>query len=267
MGFVGGGLNPTVCSLATEMARNLAHHQRDWDDLAALDPMWAILGDPALRFGRWDAEAFFASGEHELAAALEEAAALGLPQRRDAALDFGCGLGRITRALAGRFGAAVGVDISQTMVARAGEIAAGVPNLEYLVNTAPDLALLGDRRFDLVWCRLVLQHQPTRAHALRYVSELVRVLAPGGLLYLQMPVAIPLVRRIEPRRRAYVALRKLGVPERALYERLKLHPVHMTAVPESKLESRITAAGGRVVRRTHDRHASGVVDVTLLVSR
>jgi SAM-dependent methyltransferase len=249
------------------MAGDLAHHQRDWDDLAALDPMWAILGDPALRFGRWDSEEFFASGERELAAALGEAAELGLPQRWDAALDFGCGLGRITRALAGRFGTAVGVDISRAMVARAGEIAAGTQNLDYLVNGAPDLALLGNRRFDLVWCRLVLQHQPSRAHALRYVGELVRVLAPGGLLYLQMPVSIPLVRRIEPRRRAYVALRRLGVPERVLYERLKLHPVHMTALPEPQLDRRIVASGGHVVRRTHDRHASGVVDVTLLVSR
>jgi SAM-dependent methyltransferase len=249
------------------MARDLAHHQRDWDDLAALDPMWAILGDPALRFGRWDAEEFFASGERELAAALQEAAGLGLPQRWGAALDFGCGLGRITRALAGRFGTATGVDISQAMVTRAAEIAADTPNLEYLVNSAPDLALLGDRRFDLVWCRLVLQHQPSRSHALRYVGELVRVLAPGGLLYLQMPVSIPVIRRIEPRRRVYVLLRRLGVPEKVLYEKLKLHPVHMTAVPESQLESKIAASGGRIARRTHDRHTSGVTDLTLLITR
>lgn len=249
------------------MPRDLTHHQRDWDDLATLDPMWAILGDPALRFGRWDSQEFFASGERELTAALEEAGELGLPQRWDAALDFGCGLGRITRALAGRFGTAVGVDISQAMVTRATEIAGGVPNLEYLVNGAPDLTILGDRRFDLVWCRLVLQHQPSRPHALRYVGELVRVLAPGGLLYLQMPISIPLARRIEPRRRLYVFLRRLGMSEKVLYQRLKLHPVHMTAVPESQLERRITATGGRITRRTRHRHPSGVTDLTLLITR
>lgn len=249
------------------MPRDLAHHQRDWDDLAALDPMWAILGDPTLRFGQWDATEFFASGERELAAALDLAAPHHLPQRWDAALDFGCGLGRITRALAGRFAHATGVDISAEMVARATEIGAGAPNLEYLVNGATDLTLLGDRRFDLVWSRLVLQHQPSRAHALRYVDELLRVLAPGGLLYLQMPVAIPLVRRLEPRRRAYAALRGLGLPERVLYERLRLHPVRMTAVPESVLERAIVAGGGRVAHRARERHASGVVDLTLFVTR
>lgn len=249
------------------MPRDLAHHQRDWDDLAALDPMWAILGDPAFRFGRWDAGEFFASGERELAAALDIAAPLNLPRQRGAALDFGCGLGRITRALAGRFTSAVGVDISQEMVARATEIGAETPNLEYVVNTAADLTLLGDRLFDLVWCRLVLQHQPSRAHALRYVTELMRVLAPGGLLYLQMPVAIPLVRRLEPRRRAYALLRRLGVSERALYERLKLHPVRMTAVPEHLLERTIVEGGGRVAHRIRDRHASRVVDLTLFVTR
>jgi len=249
------------------MPRDLAHHQRDWDDLAALDPMWAILGDPALRFGRWDAEEFFASGERELAATLDAAAPFHLPREWSAALDFGCGLGRITRALAGRFGTAVGIDISQEMVARATQIATDTPNLEYALNTEPDLTLLGDRRFDLVWCRLVLQHQPSRAHALGYLAELLRVLAPGGLLYLQMPVAIPLVRRLEPRRRVYALLRRLGVSQRALYERLKLHPVRMTAVPEHLLERAITERGGRVAHRVRERHASGVVDLTLFVTR
>jgi SAM-dependent methyltransferase len=249
------------------MARDLAHHRRDWEDLAALDPMWAILGDPALRYGRWDPVEFFASGERELAAVLAQAAEIGLPQSFGSALDFGCGLGRVTRALAGRFQSAVGVDISQEMVSRARAIAAGTPNLSYLVNAAPDLTVLGERRFDLVWCRLVLQHLPSREHALGYLAEMVRVLAPGGLLYLQMPVEIPLIRRLEPRRRAYALLRRLGVPERALYERLGLHPVRMTAIPERSLTRRIDEAGGRVARSIRNRHASGVVDVTLFVTR
>jgi SAM-dependent methyltransferase len=249
------------------MARDLSHHQRDWDDLAALDPMWAILGDPNQQYGQWDTTEFFASGERELTAVLDQAQTYGLSPGAGTALDFGCGLGRITRALAERFTHATGVDISLHMVTRATEIAAGTPNVDYMVNTAPDLAVMGDQTFDLVWCRLVLQHQPSPAHALRYVAELARVLAPSGLLYLQMPVEIPWRRRIEPRRRAYAALRRLGISEKVLYQRLKLNPVRMTAVSEALLESEITAAGARVAGRVHDRHASGVLDVALFITR
>src|SRR5687767_8439812 len=76
---------------------------REWDELAELDPYWAICTAPDKRFGRWDREEFFATGEREVAEVLATAAELGLPRRHGAALDFGCGLGRLTRALAGRF--------------------------------------------------------------------------------------------------------------------------------------------------------------------
>ena len=41
----------------------LERHQRDWQDLATLDPLWAIASTPERRFGAWDDDAFMASGE------------------------------------------------------------------------------------------------------------------------------------------------------------------------------------------------------------
>jgi SAM-dependent methyltransferase len=90
----------------------LQRHKRDWERLAAEDPLWAVLTDPARRGRRWRVEDFLATGEAEIAGALEEAAELDLPERRGSALDFGCGAGRLTRALSLRFERAVGVDIS-----------------------------------------------------------------------------------------------------------------------------------------------------------
>jgi cyclopropane fatty-acyl-phospholipid synthase-like methyltransferase len=49
---------------------------------------------------RWTTEEFFATGVTEIAALMAEARGFGLPASRRRALDFGCGLGRLTQALA-----------------------------------------------------------------------------------------------------------------------------------------------------------------------
>ena len=49
---------------------SLAAQRRDWDELAELDPYWAICTTPGKRFGAWEADEFFATGEREVAAVL-----------------------------------------------------------------------------------------------------------------------------------------------------------------------------------------------------
>jgi tRNA/tmRNA/rRNA uracil-C5-methylase (TrmA/RlmC/RlmD family) len=82
------------------------------------------LGDPdhgrqAVR--RLEQHEFFDIGIIEVAALMKHVERLGHPHQRERALDFGCGLGRITRALAQHFDESVGVDISEDMVRRARE--------------------------------------------------------------------------------------------------------------------------------------------------
>ena len=42
-------------------------HRQDWEELAQVDPCWAILSDPNRKFGAWDVEEFFRTGEIEFA--------------------------------------------------------------------------------------------------------------------------------------------------------------------------------------------------------
>src|SRR5437867_2168868 len=86
-----------------------------WEDLARTDPLWAILSDPAKRGNRWDEQQFFHTGEEEIREVLRHIGSLGLRLRHARALDFGCGVGRLTQALAGRFTETHGVDISPSM--------------------------------------------------------------------------------------------------------------------------------------------------------
>lgn len=162
--------------------------------------------------------------------------------RRERALDFGCGVGRHARLLAESFTSVTGVDVSGEMVRRARELHAGTPGLSFVVSDQRRL----DGSYDLVHTSLVLQHLPTEALILAYVDELARVLAPGGLLYLQVPVGADARRRLQPRRRAYAVLRRAGVSPEALH-RLGLDPVRMTTAAAERVESALAARGIRVL--------------------
>src|SRR5262245_31636893 len=113
--------------------------------------------------GGGSADEFFATGAGEISGALDVARELGLPVRYGRALDFGCGVGRLTRALAARFESCVGVDVSPKMVDAARRLNDGVPNVEFVVNRDPDLRAFATGSFDLVYSSIVLQHLRSRA--------------------------------------------------------------------------------------------------------
>ena len=104
------------------------------------------------------------------------------------ALDFGCGAGRHTQALARRFGRADGVDIAPSMIETARSLGRE-PNCHYHLNQRPDLSLFADATFDFVWSILALQHMRPD-YAVGYVRELLRVLAPPGALVFQVPSVV-----------------------------------------------------------------------------
>ena len=81
--------------------------------------MWAVLVHPDRRHGGWDPQAFYATGTAEVSRALAEAAALGARPGRALALDFGCGVGRLSMALADHVDAVIGVDVSAPMIEQA----------------------------------------------------------------------------------------------------------------------------------------------------
>jgi SAM-dependent methyltransferase len=164
----------------------LAQLQKNWETLAQQDPMWAIISDPTMKGRKWDPAAFFRSGEAAINHLFLEIAQFNFPLRRETALDFGCGLGRLTQAIGKRFAKTYGIDISPTMVAEAAGYNRCGSACEYLVNDSNDLRGFDDNTFDFVFSFLVLQHVRPEASRI-YMTEFVRVLRPGGLLYFQLP--------------------------------------------------------------------------------
>jgi SAM-dependent methyltransferase len=241
--------------LTGRAAERLAGQRRDWEALAEIDPLWAILGDPSRRGGRWEIEEFFATAEATIAPILSAAEQLGVPARRERALDFGCGVGRITRALGARFESACGVDISERMVGLARELNAGHPKCAFVVNDAPDLRRFEAGTFDFVFENLALQHLPAKALVWRYVAEFLRVVRPDGLVVFQLPSSVRWPYRLQLQRRVYAVLRAIGLSDRLLQNRLRLTPIRMLTVRPRDVAKKIEQAGGRVVRvdRREDR--------------
>jgi SAM-dependent methyltransferase len=156
-----------------------------WDRLGRENAFGAILTRDG-RVADWSVDEFLATGRADVDRFLADLdqIAPGVPRTR--ALDFGCGVGRVTRALSQHFELAVGVDVAQSMIARAKELGPNDPRCTFILNRATNLRRFGSGTFAVVYSRLVLQHiKPPLIR--RYIPELVRVLEPGGVLMLQLP--------------------------------------------------------------------------------
>ena len=164
--------------------------RRHWDKLAETDPLWAVLTDPDKKGNRWQVDEFFASGRENVAAEINGVRARQPGLGHGAALDFGCGVGRLTQALALHFDRVIGVDISEQMLALARKYNQHGDRVEYRHNARPDLQLLTDNQFDFVYSIITLQHMAP-VYARQYIKEFVRVAAPGGVILFQLPSERP----------------------------------------------------------------------------
>jgi SAM-dependent methyltransferase len=152
----------------------------DWEGLAERDALWAILTDGSKAGGKWNVAEFMATGDAEIETVLSYLAGIDhMPDCKGAALDFGCGVGRLTQPLARHFALCVGVDISQQMIQKA-ESLNQYAHCRYVANSDATLPFT-DASFSFIYSNIVLQHVPPRFSE-EYLREFVRVLAPGGVL-------------------------------------------------------------------------------------
>jgi len=167
-------------------AVDLKDVQRLYDRWGASDPLWAVLSWPRMRGNRWEVERFFRTGVDEIARVLHVLSTLRVPLRRSRALDFGCGVGRLTQALAMHFDEVCGVDIAHSMIQHAEEYNRHGDRCRYVLNETDDLALFADGTFDFVYTNITLQHLEPR-YSKGYIKELLRISAPHGVVVFHQP--------------------------------------------------------------------------------
>jgi len=237
-----------------------------WNELGETNALGAILTKDG-RMGEWTLPEFFETGIGDAAHFMECLDQVARVNRR-IALDFGCGVGRITRALAQYFETVVGLDVAPSMIERARTLNTDRPNCTFVLNREPHLRQFADGTFDVIYSVIVLQHiRP--AIVRRYIPEFIRVLAPGGVLMFQLPDVMgtdsrqlfedapvagsPLKRHLP--RWLVVAWRRLKY---FLIVRSGGAQIEMFGMARAEVEALIREAGGQLVEAVPD-HSHGDV--------
>jgi SAM-dependent methyltransferase len=231
-------------------ALSARHGGAFWESHAQYDPLWAILSDPTKQGRRWDLNEFFETGSKEISVLLYRLAELGIPIARGHALDFGCGVGRLTQALASHFEHAVGVDISPTMVRLAAKLNRHGDRVRYVCNSREDLTVFDSDTFDLIYSDIVLQHVDPAATR-HYIADFFRVLKKGGLLVFQLPS--------HPRPPSDAVRQATAMPADAYRARLIVKNPPTVVVPSSELT--VTGTATNISSRPWSRSEYGQIQL------
>ncbi|MCE7798229.1 class I SAM-dependent methyltransferase [Sphingobium sufflavum] len=156
----------------------MSDSDRNWQAWGEQDPYYAVLSDPRYRRGSIDdaRQDFFADGRDYLNDLLGRFERHFGSVPRERALDFGCGVGRLTIPLAGHFGSVTGLDIAPAMLEEARRNSADLP-IDYRLSDDALSALEG--QYDFILSCIVLQHIPVR-RGMPLLDALLSRISPGG---------------------------------------------------------------------------------------
>jgi SAM-dependent methyltransferase len=160
-----------------------------WERIGGQAPHWSVLTQERFKPSHIEAnhEEFYATGENDRALVRDLLARHGLsPSGLPRLVEFGCGVGRATLALAQDFAEVTGCDISPGHLALAEEMAGrrGIRNIAWHRSVVRQP--MPEGQWDLWFSRIVLQHNPPPV-----IAWLLRIafagLAPGGVAIFQVP--------------------------------------------------------------------------------
>jgi trans-aconitate methyltransferase len=162
--------------------------EKAWNYFGASEPYYGVIVNDDYRSAKINASAkaeFYRSGEVELAEHLRLVASVVDLKARKVAIDFGCGVGRLTFPLSKSYKHVFGIDISPGMidVLTRNALDLGISNVTcaQAVDEVPVAA-------DLIVSRIVLQHIPV-AEGLNQINKMWNKLSSGGVLAVEVPVA------------------------------------------------------------------------------
>jgi 2-polyprenyl-3-methyl-5-hydroxy-6-metoxy-1,4-benzoquinol methylase len=162
----------------------------DWEKWGANNPYYGVLSDKKFygkELNKSEYQEFYHSGEYEIEGVVRKIEAWTNTQnlKFSHAVDFGCGVGRLTMALARHSKKVTGLDVSPSMIKKA---ISNMPakyrsKINYVVSDDNLQMLPGD--YDLVYSNIVLQHIPVY-RAMKIINVLLKQLDKNGFAALHV---------------------------------------------------------------------------------
>jgi 2-polyprenyl-3-methyl-5-hydroxy-6-metoxy-1,4-benzoquinol methylase len=164
--------------------------QSTWQQLGETEPHWSVVIADQYRQANIDdnKDEFYRTGEQHVAQLFGSLERNGVDSSRfKTCLDYGCGVGRITRHLAGRFEKVNAYDISPSHLRHAEAYLSSqkISNVT-LDQTKRVRDVENLPKVDVAFSMLVLQHNPPPVIAF-LIEGLIRSLNRGGVAFFQVP--------------------------------------------------------------------------------
>lgn len=221
-----------------------ANSNKNWEGLADRDMLWAILTDPNKKNKGWSLDEFFQSGEKEVDFIIRFLSDNNMmPDNLERALDFGCGVGRISRALSTHFNHTTGIDISEKMIQSARELNSDlIHKLDFKLNESPQLDIIDNNSLDFILTVIVLQHIPSD-YSKVFIKSFLQKLKKGGVLVFQIPTKdirkLSLLQWLKSKIKIRERLALIGIGQG--------YHMHMYPVPEDEIQQVVNNSGGEIV--------------------
>lgn len=223
--------------------------KENWDKFGKTDPLWSIVSEDDRKGNKWEIEEFFATGEKEIERLLTYLASQNIELPKGQALDFGCGIGRVTQPMSRHFEVCHGVDIAPTMIELANHYNQQGDKCQFHLNEREDLKLFADGSMNFIYCVITFQNMAPR-YTKKYIGEFLRLIAPNGLILFQVP-SRPLNLRLKIKQRVPQFLLKQFY--RLKYRQAPVMELH--GIPKEEIVSLVTHHGGTILHIKEDRRA------------
>ncbi len=226
-----------------ELQTLFEHIQAAWEHLGETEPYWSVLTSEKFLHANIQhsslIEEFYGTGKNDEAQIIKTLERNGIDHTSfTSCLEYGCGVGRVTRWLAEYFSVVYGYDISRVHLQVAERYLAGNKNIRNVVlkqvKRVRDLEDLP--RVDLIYSKIVLQHNPPPIIAF-VIRQFVRALNAKGVALFQVPTY----------RLGYEFSLQKYLSNDATRREMEMH-----VLPQHKIFEIIRQGGGRVVEVIED---------------